>query len=165
VLPVLGTTRKSGVVWLRVMLPGRPDGHVGWIRQQGARLSKTHWHLVVETSKCRLLVYDAGRLVKTFSAIVGKPSTPTPLGQFFVEEEVTMPATAPGAPYALALSARSRVFKHFDGGPGQIAIHGIENLAGRLGEAVSHGCVRVSTRAVSWLVAAIAPGVPVTIEK
>ena len=49
----------------------------------------------------------------------------------------------PGGPIALALSARSNVFAEFEGGPGQIGIHGRDNLGGTLGQAESHGCVRL----------------------
>ena len=68
-----------------------------------------------------------------------------------------------GAPFALALSARSNVFQEFDGGPGQIALHGLANVGGILGTAVSHGCVRLDNDAMRWLVIRIGPGVPVTI--
>jgi lipoprotein-anchoring transpeptidase ErfK/SrfK len=125
--------------------------------------SSTSWHIVVSTSRRRALVYRHGRLLRTYLAIVGKPSTPTPHGRFFVEESVRMPAGAAGGPFALALSARSDVLQEFEGGPGQIALHGLENLGGTLGTAVSHGCVRLSNRSISWLVARIPPGAPVTI--
>jgi len=70
-----------------------------------------------------------------------------------------------GAPYALALSARSNVLQEFEGGPGQIALHGVANLGGTPGTAISHGCVRLANRQIAWLAARIAPGVPVTIER
>jgi lipoprotein-anchoring transpeptidase ErfK/SrfK len=101
--------------------------------------------------------------VRVFRAVVGKPSTPTPLGEFFVEESIALRATDVGAPFALALSARSNVLQEFDGGPGQIALHGLANVGGVLGSAASHGCIRVSNQAVRWLATNIAPGIPVTI--
>ena len=73
-----------------------------------------------------------------------------------------LPGSA-GAPFALALSARSDVLQEFEGGPGQIAIHGVGSLGGTPGTAVSHGCVRLANRDIRWLAARIAPGVPVTI--
>jgi hypothetical protein len=163
VLPVLGHASVDGVRWLRVMLPGRPNGRTGWIREDGTVLAVTSWHIVVRTALRRVFVYFRARLVRSFSAIVGKRSTPTPHGQFFVEENVRMPTGSAGAPFALALSARSDVLQEFDGGPGQIAIHGIENLGGIPGAAVSHGCVRLDNGDIRWLAARIAPGVPVTI--
>ena len=164
VLPVLGDARAAdGGRWLHVRLPGRPNGHTGWIEQPGTFASKTSWHLVVHTSTRRVIVYQRGRPVRIIKAVVGKPSTPTPHGEFFVEEAIQLRASAVGAPYALALSARSTVLQEFDGGPGQIGIHGLANVGGVPGSAVSHGCVRLDAAAMRWLVARIGPGVPVTI--
>ena len=63
----------------------------------------------------RVLVYRRDRLTGDFSAAVGKRSTPTPTGHFFVDEDVIMPTGEPAGPYALALSARSDVLQEFDG--------------------------------------------------
>ena len=164
ILPVL----KAKVGWLHVRLPGRPNGHTGWIRQAATALRTTPWHLVVDTSKRRVTVYRLGRPIRVFKAIVGKPSTPTPVGEFFVEESVQLRPRDVGAPFALALSARSNVLQQWwAGGPGHIAIHGRDNIGGALGTAVSHGCVRLADRAMRWLVQAgrIGPGVPVTITR
>jgi lipoprotein-anchoring transpeptidase ErfK/SrfK len=158
-LPVLGQTKH----WLLVGLPGRPNGGKGWIARWRTRISTTPWHIVVETASRRVVVYRDGRPRRTFRAIVGKPSTPTPLGQFFVEESIALRPADVGAPFALALSARSSVLRRFDGGPGQIGLHGLDNIGGVLGTAVSHGCVRLADRAMAWLVRRIGPGVPVTI--
>lgn len=158
-LPVLA--RKGR--WLEVRLPGRPNGHTGWILAGKTIRSVTDWHIVVDTSRRDVTVYRAGRAVRTFRAVVGKPSTPTPLGDFFIEESIALRAADVGAPYALALSARSDVLQEFDGGPGQIALHGLLNVGGVPGTAASHGCVRLDTDAMRWLVARVGPGVPVTI--
>jgi lipoprotein-anchoring transpeptidase ErfK/SrfK len=159
VLPVLVQRGR----WLKVQLPGRPNGHTGWIERTGTLASFTAWRLRVSTSRRLVTVYRAGRFVRTFSAIVGKPSTPTPLGRFFVEESVALPPSAVGAPVALALSARSKVLQEFDGGPGQIALHGLDNVGGTLGTAISHGCVRLADATMRWLAARIPAGTPVTI--
>ena len=164
VLPVTGhATRTDGTRWLRVLVPGRPNGGQGWIAQRGTRVMRTRWHLVVRTVRRQVLAYREGRLVRTFGAVVGKPSTPTPHGRFFVEESILMPEGAAGAPYALATSARSNVLQEFAGGPGQVGIHGVQNLGGIPGTAVSHGCVRLADGPIRWLAGRIRPGVPVTI--
>ena len=70
-----------------------------------------------------------------------------------------------GGPFALATSARSNVLQEFEGGPGQIALHGTDGLEGALGSAASHGCVRLATGAVTWLAHRIGSGVPLTIVR
>lgn len=164
VLPVIGrSTDAQGARWLRVRLPGRPNNRTGWIREARTTRAQTAWHLVVDLSERRVTVYRGGRVVRAFSAVVGEPATPTPRGRYFVEETVLLRAADVGAPFALALSARSYVLQEFAGGPGQIAIHGIRNVGGRMGTAASHGCVRLDTAAVTWLGERIGPGVPVTV--
>ena len=146
VLPVIGhRTGADGTRWLRVRLPGRPNGSTGWIRKARTTRSSTAWHLVVDLSERRLTVYRSGRVVEAFSAVIGSRSTPTPRGRYFVEENVLLTGGQVGGPYGLALSARSYVLQEFAGGPGQIAVHGVWNVGGRMGTAVSHGCVRLDT--------------------
>lgn len=94
----------------------------------------------------------------------GTAPTPTPRGQFFVEEGLALSPYDPGGPFALATSARSDVLREFDGGPGQIAIHGTDNLSGVPGTAVSHGCIRLRTHAIAWLAKRIGSG-PTTIGR
>ena len=84
-------------------------------------------------------------------------------GRFFVEEALALSPSAHGGPFALATSARSSVYQEFEGGPGQIAMHGVANLGGTPGTAISHGCVRLANRNIAWLAARISPGVPVAI--
>jgi lipoprotein-anchoring transpeptidase ErfK/SrfK len=164
-LPVLSRAiGAGGARWLHVMLPGRPDGLTGWISQSGTRLQVTPWRIVVDLAGRSVEAYDDGKLERDFAAVVGKPSTPTPTGEFFVEEVLRMAPSEPGGPYALALSARSNVLQEFEGGPGQIAIHGRENLGGTLGTAASHGCMRLATASIDWLAERIVPGTPVTID-
>ena len=164
VLPVLGQAGRHGE-WLRVRLPGRPNGHSGWISAKRTRATSTPWRIRVALDARRVFVFREGRLVRRFPAIVGKPSTPTPRGSFFVEEGLRLRSWESGAPFALATSARSNVLQEFDGGPGQIALHGTGNLSGALGTAVSHGCVRLGNRAIAWLASRIGAGVPVTIAR
>jgi len=164
VLPVVAqTTDAQGAQWLDVLLPGRPNSHTGWIEASIVTLTVTDWQIVVHLSTRQVIVYSDGHVVRTFLAVVGKPSTPTPTGHFFVEETVPLGPQGSGAPFALALSARSNALAEFDGGPGQVALHGIANIGGTPGTAVSHGCVRLDTADTIWLGTHISSGVPVTI--
>jgi lipoprotein-anchoring transpeptidase ErfK/SrfK len=163
VLPVLGQAARGA--WLRVRLPGRPNGHTGWIAAARTRSSATEWSIEVKLSSRRVTAFRRGREVRRFRAVVGKPSTPTPRGRFFVEEALALSRSAPGGPFALATSARSNVLQEFEGGPGQIALHGRNHLSGALGTASSHGCVRLGTTAIVWLSRRIGAGTPVAIVR
>jgi lipoprotein-anchoring transpeptidase ErfK/SrfK len=163
-LPVLDRGGRADG-WLRVRLPGRPNSHTGWISAKGTRATATQWRIRVSLSARRVTVSSAGQTVRRFRAVIGKPSTPTPRGSFFVEEAVALSPDEAGGPYALATSARSNVFQEFEGGPGQIAIHGTDNLSGAPGSAASHGCIRLRPRAITWLARRIGAGVPVTVTR
>jgi lipoprotein-anchoring transpeptidase ErfK/SrfK len=163
VLPVMGEViGKDGNRWVHVRLPGRPSGHTGWILADQTIRSSTEWRIVVTVSRRTVAVFRDGALVRTFTAVVPKPSTPTPYGQFFVEEALHIAPADVGGPYALAISSRSDIFQEFEGGPGQIAIHGTGGLSDPLGSAASHGCIRLAPSAVTWLARRIGGGVPVT---
>ena len=160
---MLGYATTRRVRWVRVRLPGRPNSQTGWIQAARTVPSVTAWRLVIDLSARRISAYHDGALARRFRAVVGKSSTPTPRGAFFVEEVIRTPAGEVGGPYGLATSARSNVFQEFGGGPGQIGVHGTTGLSGALGTAVSHGCVRLSPPAITWLAKRISSGVPLTI--
>ena len=166
ILPVLARKRgKQGVMWLKVLLPGRPNGHTGWIKKPGTVGAVTRWAVVIHLAQRRVDVFHSGRPTESFRAVVGKPSTPTPRGRFFVEEWFRITPGSMGGPFALALSARSNVYQEFEGGPGQVALRGIYRIGGTPGTAVSHGCVRLDSPAMAWLGTHIHGGVPVTITR
>jgi len=169
-LPVLEQKQDAeGRRWLKVRLPGRALNRSnpplsGWISTPFTRRTTVRWHVVVDVDARQVLAYRDGRLMRSFGAIVGKPSTPTPRGKFFVEEALRMPAGKAGGPFALAASARSHVYQQFAGGPGQIALHGVNGIGGQIGSAVSHGCIRMTTAGVTWLAQYIKAGTPLTIR-
>lgn len=166
VLPVVAHgTNANGTAWLKVLLPGRPNSHTGWITARSATPEITNWQIIVRLSTRKVTVLWDGRVRRTLGAVVGKPSTPTPQGRFFVEEIAALYPQDVGAPYALALSARSNVLQEFDGGPGQIALHGTNNIGGVPGTAASHGCMRLTTPDITWLAHHIGPGTRVTITR
>ncbi len=166
VLPVLGqATGGDGRSWVQVRLPGRPNEHKGWIPTTQTRRTATGWHISIKLSARRVTVYRNGHAKRRFRAVVGAPSTPTPRGDFFVEEALRLASRDEGGPFALATSARSEVLQEFNGGPGQIALHGTNHLKDPLGTAASHGCVRLSPRAITWLAGRIGAGVPLTVTR
>jgi len=164
VLPVIGQTVHSGQRWLRVRLPQRPDGSTGWITAGGVSLGEDTWHVLIDRAARTATIYHKGHVARTFPVVVGKPATPTPAGEFFVAEIIYEGYAVTTGPYALATSAYSNVLQEFDGGPGQVALHGLVGLTGTPGQAVSHGCVRFYNQDITWLAKHLTPGTPITIK-
>jgi lipoprotein-anchoring transpeptidase ErfK/SrfK len=165
VVPVLRVASADGREWLRVRLPQRPNGSTGWIAVDGTLRGETPWAIEVTRARRRASIYRGGRRVRTFKVVVGKRSTPTPLGRFFVAERVSQARGSSLGPWVLATSAYSDVLRQFGGGPGQIGLHGRTGLPGALGTAASHGCVRFSDRAIAWLARRARVGTPITIRR
>jgi lipoprotein-anchoring transpeptidase ErfK/SrfK len=166
-LLVLGSALRDGQRWLHVRLPERPNTMSGWIRAAVTVDSTTPWRILVSTAHERVTVTRAGRLAVSFRAVVGKPSTPTPRGLFAIDERIRQPAGSELGPWALFLTAHSRVLRNYGGGPGRVAIHGRAGplLAAPLGTAASHGCIRVDDRRVRWLDRIAVEGTPVLVRR
>jgi hypothetical protein len=107
-----------------------------------------------------------GKIVERLPVVVGKPATPTPRGQFFIVEHVPQFRDSLLGPWALATSAHSNVLQEFDGGPGQVALHGRRGALAidPLGTAASHGCIRFDNATVARLAGILPNGTPVEIR-
>jgi lipoprotein-anchoring transpeptidase ErfK/SrfK len=166
VLPVRQTfTGPAGRLWLRVALPARPNEATGWVPADAGTARNTEWRIVIDRSERRAIIFDGTKVRGRFSVVVGKPSTPTPLGTFFVVEKLHLGPGVPEGPWALATSAYSDVLKQFGGGPGQIGLHGIVGLSAPLGTFSSHGCVRFANAAITWIASHVGAGTPVIVER
>lgn len=137
-----GAKRRAGAAWYEVLLPLRPNGRSGWVHADDVTLKPIDQRIDVDLSE-RLLSYFVGdTLTQQFHVGVGTEATPTGTGSFYVWVKVTY--TSPLQPYgiaALGLSGFSPVLSEWPGG-GRMAIHGTSSPTD-LGNAVSHGCVRV----------------------
>ncbi len=156
--------RVDGQVWYRVLLPKRPNESTGWVRADQVRAAARNYSAEVDLSARRLTLYKGTDAIRTFPVAIGQPDTPTPTGRFFVTVQLRPPQISRvyGA-WALGLSAYSEVFDQFGTGDGQIALHGTSN-GSELGQAVSHGCVRLSNPSISTLASLLPPGSPVDIH-
>jgi lipoprotein-anchoring transpeptidase ErfK/SrfK len=166
-LLVVDRAIRDGREWLKVLLPIRPVGATGWIPRDKAVLGRSRYRIQLRLRTRRLTVYHDGRPVRRFPAVVGAPGTPTPRGLAAIYERNRQPD--PGGflgPWSLALTAMSDALESFGGGPGRVAIHGREGASRSdpLGSARSHGCIRITSRAVSWLARHAPPGTPVRIR-
>ena len=91
---------------------------------------------------------------------VGTPDAPTPLGRNFYVQWRFTPTDPFFGPFALETSAYSRL-SDWPGG-GIVGIHGT-SLPGLIGQAVSHGCIRMRNEDVVRLRRLAAVGTPLDI--
>lgn len=150
--------------WLKVSLPVRPNHARAWVRAAEVRVARDPYRVEVRLSARRLLVFEHGRVVLRAPVGVGRAVSPTPTGRYFVAD-LLRPPDPDGfyGPYALGLSAYSRVFTSFAGGDGQIGIHGTNAPEG-IGSDVSHGCIRVRNAVIARLARLLPLGTPVSIR-
>jgi len=159
-----------GRCWVQVRLPWRPNDAAGWVNGNNVLLDKTRWRIEVSTPRRTLTLYRAGARVRTISVVVGKPSTPTPLGLFAIAWAIPWHPNDFLGSWVLELTGHSDVLQQFDGGDGTVGIHGRggASLLDPLGSARSHGCIRMSNDSIDWLVRTIGadglPGTPVQIS-
>jgi lipoprotein-anchoring transpeptidase ErfK/SrfK len=150
--------------WLGVMTPQAGNGRVGWIAQSAASLSRESWKIEVSLGARRLTVLNRGKVVLRYTVAIGAPDAPTPTGRFAVTDRLV--TDDPAGPYGcciLALSAHSpHAIQGWTGGT-RIAIHSTPD-SGSIGEAASHGCVRVTLAEGRWLLAHIPLGTPTLIS-
>jgi lipoprotein-anchoring transpeptidase ErfK/SrfK len=150
--------------WYRVMVPRRPNGRTGWVKSSEIGLFTTPYSIAVSLSRRELVLYRNGVEELRERVAIGQPRYPTPTGVFFITEGVR-PSNPKGAygTFAFGLSGYSNVLTRFGRGDGQIGIHGT-NAPAQLGQAVSHGCIRMRNEAVSKLAKLLPQGVPVVVE-
>ena len=149
--------------WLLVSLPERPNGSTGWVRRSDVELRQVDEQVVVDLTSRTLTLLDGDEVVLTTPIAVGAADAPTPTGAFYVIDKLATgdPDDTYG-PFAFGLSAHSDVLTDFAGGDGQVGIHGT-NDPGSIGEAVSHGCIRVPNDVAVVLEERLHLGTPVTI--
>lgn len=160
---VLAIARRSsadGGSWYELSLPGRPNGSRGWVRGELLDLHPVANRIVVRVGKRRIFVRRIAddRVLATGIVAVGKRGAETPLGRNFYVEQRFVPHDPFFGSFALATSAYSKL-SDWPGG-GVAGIHGT-NRPQLLGQAVSHGCVRVSN-AMARVLERLAPlGTPI----
>jgi lipoprotein-anchoring transpeptidase ErfK/SrfK len=156
----------QGALWLRVRLPARPNKASAWIPANVVQLDSTPWRIIVSVGSRTVTLDRDGHTVHVFRAVVGASGTPTPTGLYAVSERVSQPDPhAFYGPWVLLLTAYSNTLQRFDGGPGQISIHGRggTSLLDPLGSALSHGCIRIDNVAIELLARVAVEGTPVII--
>jgi lipoprotein-anchoring transpeptidase ErfK/SrfK len=150
----------AGSPWVRVRIPGRPNGRTGWVRADALGLLQVvRTQLVVDRRTAHATLYRAGRPIWRAPVGVGAPGTPTPAGRFYIRELLRAPGGVYG-PWAFGTSAYSSL-SDWPGG-GVIGVHGTNQpqlIPGR----PSHGCIRVRNADIVRLVRLMPIGTPVHI--
>lgn len=149
--------------WLRVLIPSRPNNQQGWVRAGDVTRSTHTFRVELDLSDFTLKAYDGAEVFAETKVVIGKATTPTPVGTFYITEALPRGKFNPGGPYGawiLPTSGYSEALDEFDDGLPVIALHGTNN-PGAIGTAVSNGCVRIPDEIVSQLAERLPAGTPV----
>jgi L,D-transpeptidase catalytic domain len=153
---------RSGQTWVRVELPARPNGQSGWVpRDALGAFHVVKGYLLVDQSTLQATLFRDGQAIFGAPIGVGKPTTVTPAGHFYVMEKLTTLDAPFYGPYAIGTSAYAPTLTEWPGG-GVVGIHGTSEpqlIPGR----PSHGCVRLRNADITRLWAVIAVGTPIEI--
>lgn len=109
-----------------------------------------HYKIIVRTREKKLDLFRNDKLYKTYPVAIGKPSTPTPKGNFRIINKDDNPSHPQFGAKWLGLSVP------------HIGIHGTNHPAS-IGHAVSDGCVRMHNRDILELYYMLPLGTPVSI--
>ncbi|SQE00574.1 ErfK/YbiS/YcfS/YnhG family protein [Parafrankia sp. Ea1.12] len=162
-VPLLFGVEERQPAWLRVKVPVRPNGSVGWVRTADTTISTTPFELLVDRSEHQLTIFRDNTVVTKLPVGIGTGATPTPTGTFYLTE-LLRPGdpNGPWGPFAFGLSGFSDVITQFNGAEGIIGLHGT-NRPDLVGSDVSMGCVRLRNADLLRLVDVVPLGTPITI--
>ena len=153
----------GGQVWIKIRIPGRPNGRTGWVRQeQLSNLELVETRLTIDRRRMRATLRKRGKVIWRSPVGVGAPGTGTPGGKFWIRERLPNLGGSPiYGPWAFGTAAYSKL-SDWPGG-GVVGIHGTnqpELIPGR----PSHGCIRVPNPKISKLARIMPIGTPVRIR-
>jgi lipoprotein-anchoring transpeptidase ErfK/SrfK len=163
--PVVVWVRRHTGKWLGIVSPVIGNGRIGWIPISTSKLRRVNYQLDVSLSQRHVTVLYRGRQVERYLIAIGKPSAPTPTGDFAVTDRLK--TGDPSGPYGCCILATSALAPHaiedWSGG-NRIAIHSTPETSS-IGQNVSHGCMRLTLPEGAWLIAHIPLGTPVIIKE
>ena len=157
-------TDPEGHSWLEIRIPMRPNGRTGWVRHSAVGpLYRVRTALIVDRPSRRATLYRRGRPVWSAPVGIGKPSTPTPAGRFWIREKFR--THDPGGLYGPVAFGSSdySVLSEWPGG-GVVGIHGTDEpslIPGR----PSHGCIRLRNSDARRLFRLMPIGTPLLIGR
>jgi L,D-transpeptidase catalytic domain len=153
----------QGAEWIEVRLPQRPNNVTGWVRGDTlGPFNVVHTRLVVSQRRLRVTLFDHGKRRFQARVGVGKPSTPTPTGSFWIREKFHVSGNTLYGTRAMGTAAYSNTLTDWPGG-GVIGMHGTSE-PGLIPGRPSHGCVRLKNRDIERLYALTPIGTPLLIR-
>jgi lipoprotein-anchoring transpeptidase ErfK/SrfK len=159
-LLVLGERRGAGNArWLKVSVPMRPNGRIGWVPAEAVQTRPVRRSIVIDLSARTLRVRERGRPRFTTRVAIGRRGAETPTGSYYVTAAFKPKESFLGS-FAFETSAYSKL-SEWPGG-GVVGLHGTP-APWLLGRAVSHGCVRMSNAAALTLRRLAPAGTPIRI--
>jgi lipoprotein-anchoring transpeptidase ErfK/SrfK len=154
---------ERGTAWVHVRLPQSPNNVTGWVQRSAlGDLHVVHTKLVVNRRTLRVTLYDHGHQVFAARVGVGKLSTPTPAGSFWIREKFRVAGNPLYGARAMGTAAYSRTLTDWPGG-GIVGLHGTSE-PGLIPGRPSHGCVRLRNRDIKRLYALTPVGTPLLIK-
>lgn len=149
--------------WVKIRIPKRPNGRTGWVpRDALGPFHVNRFQLVIDRRTLRGKLYKSGRVVWSARVGVGKASTPTPAGNFWVREKFRFRNTPVYGTHAIGTAAYAPTLSDWPGG-GVVGIHGT-NEPGLIPGRPSHGCIRVKNPDVDRLWRLVPLGTPLRIR-
>jgi lipoprotein-anchoring transpeptidase ErfK/SrfK len=146
--------------WVQVLIPLRPNGTFGWVHRSEVDLGGVADVVTVDLAAHTLTWARSGQVLVQAPVAVGRPSTPTPRGTFFVTDLIETDPGGEYGPAVVALSGYSEAIDLWHGQPARIAIHGTD-APGTIGLDASNGCVRVANDLDAFLAHSLPLGTPV----
>jgi len=160
ILALKTRTGTDGKPWYRISIPMRPNGTMGWIPARSVKLAPTVGQIVVHRRSRTIDLYWHNKLALQAKVAVGATNMETPTGHFYVAARFVPYKDPFLGVFAVETSAYSKLTE-WPGG-GVVGIHGTD-MPQLLGQAVSHGCVRVANTTAAALVKLAPLGTPILI--
>jgi lipoprotein-anchoring transpeptidase ErfK/SrfK len=159
VLAIGAKIGTDGQLWYRLSLPMRPNNRTGWVSARQLDLHHVATRILINIDKRRMQVLRGNKVLYATTVAVGRPGMETPTGRYYVQVRFHPDDPFLGV-FAFETSAYSKLTE-WPGG-GVVGIHGT-SAPQLLGQAVSHGCIRMSNQAALVLKKIVPLGTPVTI--
>lgn len=151
----VGKVALWSILWFLVVIlvaPGQATGQEDTSR------------IVVNLPSRTLELYKENTIIKEYPITIGKPSTPTPVGDFsIIEKDINPCWYPPGKDYIVPSGPDNPLGYRWMGIGSMYGIHGT-NTPWSIGYAVSNGCVRMQEESVEELFELVGCDTPVTIE-